>query len=195
MGQKVHPYGFRLGITTDHRSQWFSDSSKPGERYSDYVAEDITLRRFLQEKLDRAGVSHMVIRRTRDRVTVDVHVARPGVAIGRQGTGLDKLRDDARVLTGKVVITGNKALLAEHGQEIFRLAREKRVPVFYEAAVAGGIPIIKIVRESFVGNRFESIHGILNGTSNYILSRMTDTGMDFAPALAEVLAQVPLPPA
>ena len=77
MGQKVHPYGFRLGITTDHRSQWFSDSSKAGERYSDYVAEDVLLRRFLQEKLDRAGVSHMVIRRTRDRVTVDVHVARP----------------------------------------------------------------------------------------------------------------------
>lgn len=86
---------------------------------------------------------------------------------------------------GKIVITGNKALLAEHGREIFHLAKEKRVPVFYEAAVAGGIPIIKVVRESFVGNRFESIHGILNGTSNYILTRMTDTGMDFAPALAE----------
>lgn len=89
------------------------------------------------------------------------------------------------IAAGKIVITGNKALLAEHGQEIFHLAREKRVPVFYEAAVAGGIPIIKVVRESFVGNRFECIHGILNGTSNYILSRMTDTGMDFAPALVE----------
>lgn len=89
------------------------------------------------------------------------------------------------ITAGKAVITGNKALLAEHGQEIFHLAREKKVPVFYEAAVAGGIPIIKAVRESFVGNRFESIHGILNGTSNYILTRMTDTGMDFAPALAE----------
>ena len=86
---------------------------------------------------------------------------------------------------GKTVVTGNKALLAEHGQEIFHLARERKVPVFYEAAVAGGIPIIKVVRESFVSNRFESIHGILNGTSNYILTRMTDTGMDFAPALAE----------
>ena len=86
---------------------------------------------------------------------------------------------------GKTVVTGNKALLAEHGQEIFHLAREREVPVFYEAAVAGGIPIIKVVRESFASNRFESIHGILNGTSNYILTRMTDTGMDFAPALAE----------
>lgn len=86
---------------------------------------------------------------------------------------------------GKTVVTGNKALLAEHGQEIFHLARERKIPVFYEAAVAGGIPIIKVLRESFVGNRFESIHGILNGTSNFILTRMTDTGMDFAPALAE----------
>jgi homoserine dehydrogenase len=86
---------------------------------------------------------------------------------------------------GKIVVTGNKALLAEHGQEIFELAREKRVPVFYEAAVAGGIPIIKSVREAFVGNRFEAIHGILNGTSNYILTRMTNEGLDFAPVLAE----------
>ena len=86
---------------------------------------------------------------------------------------------------GKIVITGNKALLAEHGREIFDLARERKVPVFYEAAVAGGIPIIKTVREAFVGNRFETIHGILNGTSNYILTRMTDAGLDFAPALAE----------
>ncbi len=89
------------------------------------------------------------------------------------------------IRAGKIVVTGNKALLAEHGQEIFHLAREHRVPVFYEAAVAGGIPIIKVVRESYVGNRILSIHGILNGTSNYILTRMTDTGMDFAPALEE----------
>lgn len=86
---------------------------------------------------------------------------------------------------GKTVITGNKALLAEHGKEIFELAAERNVPVFFEAAVAGGIPIIKAVREAFVGNRFESIHGILNGTSNYILSRMADAGLEFAPALAE----------
>ena len=86
---------------------------------------------------------------------------------------------------GKIVVTGNKALLAEHGREIFELAHEKRVPVFYEAAVAGGIPIIKSVREAFVGNRFEAIHGILNGTSNYILTRMTEEGADFAPVLAD----------
>ena len=89
------------------------------------------------------------------------------------------------ILAGKIVITANKALLAEHGKEIFDLAESQNVAVLYEAAVAGGIPIIKAVRESFVGNRIESIHGILNGTSNYILTRMTDSGIDFSPALEE----------
>ncbi|MFZ4587820.1 MAG: homoserine dehydrogenase [Terrimicrobiaceae bacterium] len=101
--------------------------------------------------------------------------------------GIDLALDFVRkaIAAGKVVVTGNKALLAEHGAEIFELAERQRVPVFYEAAVAGGIPIIKSVREAFVGNRFEAIHGILNGTSNYILTRMAEDGLDFAPALAE----------
>jgi homoserine dehydrogenase len=86
---------------------------------------------------------------------------------------------------GKIVVTGNKALLAEHGAEIFRLATEKRVPVFYEAAVAGGIPIIKAVREAFVANHFLRVRGIINGTSNYILTRMAESGLDFASALSE----------
>lgn len=86
---------------------------------------------------------------------------------------------------GKMVVTANKALLAEHGAEIFGLATEKRVPVFYEAAVAGGIPIIKSVREAFVGNHFLRVRGIVNGTSNYILTRMAESGMNFADALHE----------
>ena len=89
---------------------------------------------------------------------------------------------------GKIVVTGNKALLAEHGAEIFRLATEKRVPVFYEAAVAGGIPIIKAVREAFVANHFRRMRGIINGTSNYILTRMAESGLDFASALSEAQA-------
>ena len=86
---------------------------------------------------------------------------------------------------GKIVVTGNKALLAAHGKEIFDLAAARNVPVFFEAAVAGGIPIIKAVRESFVGNHILSIHGIINGTTNYILTRMTDAGLEYADALAE----------
>jgi len=74
--------------------------------------------------------------------------------------------------SGRIVVTGTKALLAERGAEIFALACEHKVPVFFEAAVAGGIPIIQSLRDAFVGNRIESVHGILNGTSNYILTRM-----------------------
>jgi homoserine dehydrogenase len=85
----------------------------------------------------------------------------------------------------KIVVTGNKALLAEHGREIFHAATEHKVPVFFEAAVGGGIPIIKSIREAFVGNHIQSIHGIVNGTSNYILTRMTEASLGFDEALAE----------
>ncbi len=85
----------------------------------------------------------------------------------------------------KGVVTGNKALLAEHGMELITLAEEKNVPLYFEAAVAGGIPIIKAVREALVGNRIEAIYGVLNGTSNYILTRMADEGISFDGALAE----------
>ncbi|HNP16627.1 MAG TPA: KH domain-containing protein, partial [Terrimesophilobacter sp.] len=82
MGQKVNPYGFRLGITTDHVSRWFSDSTKSGQRYSDFVAEDVKIRNLLKSNLDRAGVARIEIERTRDRVRVDIHTARPGIVIG-----------------------------------------------------------------------------------------------------------------
>jgi Ribosomal protein S3 len=88
MGQKVNPYGFRLGITTDHRSRWFSDSTAKGQRYSDYVTEDIKIREFLTKKLDRAGISRIELERTRDRVRVDIFAARPGLVIGRRGSAL-----------------------------------------------------------------------------------------------------------
>ncbi len=95
----------------------------------------------------------------------------------------------AAINAGKIVVTGNKALLAEHGQKIFALAAERKVPVFFEASTAGGIPIIKTIREALIANHIVSIHGIINGTSNYILTRMTDAGLDFAEALAEAQAQ------
>ena len=103
MGQKVNPYGFRLGITTDHVSRWFSDSTKPGQRYADYVAEDIKIRRLLKTQLDRAGVSNIEIERTRDRVRVDIHTARPGIVIGRRGAEAERIRGDLEKLTGKQI--------------------------------------------------------------------------------------------
>ena len=103
MGQKVNPYGFRLGITTDHVSRWFSDSTKAGQRYADYVAEDIKIRNLLKTQLDRAGVSNIEIERTRDRVRVDIHTARPGIVIGRRGAEADRIRGELEKLTGKQV--------------------------------------------------------------------------------------------
>jgi small subunit ribosomal protein S3 len=103
MGQKVNPYGFRLGITTDHVSRWFTDSTKSGQRYADYLAEDVRIRRLLGKSLDRAGVSRIEIERTRDRVRVDIHTARPGIVIGRRGAEAERIRSDLEKLTGKQI--------------------------------------------------------------------------------------------
>lgn len=86
---------------------------------------------------------------------------------------------------GKDVITANKALLAEHGPELFETARRLGRSIAFEASVGGGIPIIAAVGESLVANQIESIHAILNGTSNFILSQMEESGADYASALAE----------
>lgn len=86
---------------------------------------------------------------------------------------------------GKPVVTGNKALLAERGTELFAISKETNTPIYFEAAVAGGIPIIKAVQQSLVGNKIESIAGIINGTSNYILQRMTEAGLGYPEALKE----------
>jgi homoserine dehydrogenase len=85
----------------------------------------------------------------------------------------------------KIVVTGNKALLAEHGKELFALAEEHGVPIYFEAAVAGGIPIIQSLQEGLVANHIQSIHGIINGTCNYILTRMTQAGLSYETALQE----------
>ncbi|RIX30336.1 30S ribosomal protein S3 [Amnibacterium setariae] len=103
MGQKVNPYGFRLGITTDHTSRWFSDSQKVGQRYKDFVAEDVKIRRLLLKRLDRAGVAKIEIERTRDRVRVDIHTARPGIVIGRRGAEAEAIRGDLEKLTKKQI--------------------------------------------------------------------------------------------
>ena len=89
---------------------------------------------------------------------------------------------------GKHVVTANKALIAEQGDELLQMAEERRVDLYFEAAVAGGIPIIRVLREALASDRIVALKGIVNGTSNYILSRMASEGMDFADALAEAQA-------
>lgn len=90
---------------------------------------------------------------------------------------------------GKHVVTANKALLATHGEELYAAAKEKGRMLAFEAAVAGGIPLIRSVKEGLAANRITSLYGIVNGTSNYILSKMTDEGLEFSRVLAEAQAQ------
>jgi small subunit ribosomal protein S3 len=103
MGQKVNPHGFRLGYTSDYTSKWFADSTKKGERYQDYIKEDILIRKMLTAGMERAGISHVDIERTRERVRIDIHTARPGIVIGRRGQEADRIRIDLEKLTGKQV--------------------------------------------------------------------------------------------
>ena len=98
MGQKINPNGFRLGISTDHKSRWYAD-----KLYKDYVGEDVRIRKMLSKGMDRAGISRVEIERTRDRVRVDIHTARPGIVIGRRGAEADRIRGDLEKLTGKQV--------------------------------------------------------------------------------------------
>ena len=101
------------------------------------------------------------------------------------GTGIARTLVLEAIAAGKHVVTANKALLAVHGTEIFAAAREHGVVVAFEAAVAGGIPIVKALREGLTANRIEWIAGIINGTTNFILSEMRDKRIDFQAALAD----------
>ena len=101
------------------------------------------------------------------------------------GSGVAKELVLKAIANGKHVVTANKALLATHGNEIFKAAQDKGVMVAFEAAVAGGIPIIKALREGLTANRIEWIAGIINGTTNFILSEMRDKGLSFDTALKE----------
>jgi small subunit ribosomal protein S3 len=95
MGQKVNPYGFRLGVTTDWKSRWFEERN-----YQDCVIEDWEIRDYLRSQLESAAVSRIEIERTRDRLRVDIHTARPGIVIGRRGAEADRLKKKIEEITG-----------------------------------------------------------------------------------------------
>ncbi|MFP3908079.1 MAG: 30S ribosomal protein S3 [Acidimicrobiales bacterium] len=100
MGHKVNPYGFRLGVTTDWKSRWFANR----DEYSDFLIEDWNIRDYLMTQLPHAAISRIEIERTRDKLRVDVHTARPGIVIGRRGSEADRLR------AGLAKITGNNKI-------------------------------------------------------------------------------------
>ncbi|HZQ91154.1 MAG TPA: homoserine dehydrogenase [Terriglobales bacterium] len=111
------------------------------------------------------------------------HVAIVVETIGGTGEARDLVR--ASLAAGKPVVTANKNLIAEHGDELFALARANNVPLAMEAAVAGAVPVLRAICESMSGDRLLSVRGILNGTANYILTQMESAALSFADALAE----------
>jgi small subunit ribosomal protein S3 len=148
MGQKVNPYGFRLGTTTDWKSRWFTDRD-----YQNYLIEDIRIREYLNKELERAAVSRVEIERTRDRLRIDVHTARPGIVIGRRGTEADRLRTKLAEITKNPKVQLNiqeikqpeldAALMAQGiadqlaGRVSFRRAMKRTVQTVQKAGAMG----------------------------------------------------------
>ncbi len=145
-------------------------------------------------------VSHVGVRRDRPELNLnDIRISRDSFAVVQDpavdivvevigGTTTAREIVLQAIANGKHVVTANKALLAEHGNEIFAAAEEKGVYVAFEAAVAGGVPIIKVLREGLAANRIDWLAGIINGTGNFILTEMRDKGRDFDDVLAEAQA-------
>jgi small subunit ribosomal protein S3 len=134
MGQKVNPYGFRLGVTTDWKSRWFSD-----EDYKAYLIEDWKIRDYLMKQLPHAAISRIEVERTRDRLRVDVHTARPGIVIGRRGAEADRLRADQEIkqpeLDAALIAQGVADQLA--GRVSFRRAMKRAVQTAQKAGALG----------------------------------------------------------
>jgi len=159
-------------------------------RNADLIAERLGMRLNLkwvcdkdESHLKNLPVPDSVLTRDAQQVLGDPEVHVIIELIG--GTGFAKQVILDALSRGKVVVTANKALLAHNGEEIFQAAAKNATNIFYEASVCGGIPIIKAIREGFVANQLPLIYGIVNGTCNYILTRMTAEGKEFADVLAE----------
>ena len=149
MGQKVNPYGFRLGITTDWKSRWIADKKE----YTEFLIEDYKIRDYLRKQLERAAVSRVEIERTRDRLRIDVHTARPGIVIGRRGAEAERLREGLRKISGNPKIQFNiqeikqpevdAMLLAQgiadqlRGRVSFRRAMKRAVQTAMKAGALG----------------------------------------------------------
>ena len=131
MGQKVNPYGFRLGVTTDWKSRWFATR----KQYSAFVVEDWKIRAHIMERLPHAAISRIEVERTRDRLRIDIYTARPGIVIGRRGSEADQLRSALAALT-------NNSQIQINIQEI-------KQPEFDAALIAQGIADQLVGRVAF----------------------------------------------
>jgi len=153
---------------------------------ADRLGVDIVLKRIadLDITTDRGvAVPHAVLTTDASAAIADAEVQIVVETIG--GTGIAKKLVLEALNAKKCVVTANKKLLAEYGREIFETAKANGVDIYFGASVGGGIPIIRVLREGLAGNEIESIHGILNGTCNYILTRMENEGLPFDAVLKD----------
>ncbi len=155
------------------------------ETYSQRIGAPLLLRRILERRLDRAqaaGVDHALL-------TADVQEALSGDVdivielLGGEHPAYDLIKDS--LTQGRYVVTANKEVMAKHGPELLALAAENGVDILYEASVGGGIPIISPLKRDLCANEISSVRAIINGTTNYILTRMSRDGLDFDDALAQ----------
>ena len=157
MGQKTHPIGFRLGVIRTWGSRWFAT-----KEYADWLAEDQRTRRYIRQRLRKAGIASIEIERTPKKVHINIHAARPGMVIGRKGSEVDKLRDELKHLTGKEIYLNiievkkpekNAQLVAEHialqlEQRVsFRRAMKKTI----SSAMRMGVQGIKVTCSGRLG--------------------------------------------
>lgn len=152
MGQKVHPIGFRTGITRDWDSRWYADK----QTYGEFLCEDFNIRKYIKKNLAFAGIAKVEVERTENEVEVVIHAARPGVVIGRRGTEVDKLRSDlSKIANGKTVqikirevqqAETNAQLVADAiGEQILKRVNYRRaMKKAVESAVASGVYGIKV---------------------------------------------------
>ena len=123
MGQKVHPYGFRLGIHTDWKSRWFSE-----KQYKEYLEADLRIREYLLGELPHAGISRIDIERTRERVRVDAHTARPGIVIGRRGSEAERLRSRLETMESEDLRQAHRRPAQHHRGQAARARRSADRP-------------------------------------------------------------------
>ncbi len=153
---------------------------KNRELLAQRVGADIVVRRIADVDLERdrgVSVDRAILTTDARAVINDPSVDIVVELIG--GTGIARTLVNEALKAGKAVVTANKKLLAEYGEEIFSLAQESGVDLYFGASVGGGIPIVRVLREGLVGNKVQSMFGILNGTCNYILTRMENEGLPF----------------
>ncbi len=151
MGQKIHPIGFRLGITQEHRSRWFADT----KRYPEVLQEDHKIRQYIDKTLSNAGISAIRIERKADQIDLEVHTARPGVVVGRGGTGIENLR------TGLQGVLGSNRQIRINVIEVARVDADAELIAEYIAQqLERRVSFRRVVRQAIQRAQRADVQGI-----------------------------------